>query len=367
MTSHTTASGSLDKANELLAAYGRLWAANFADDKSTIYWSDLLIGCSWYTGSAGAIDLSKVWADGSDDIVAISDHNDYLVIFGTRQILLYSGAKEPETMKIADKIVGTGCIARDSVQRIGNDILFLSSSGVKSLNRTIQEKSVPLRDISLNVRDDMIESISLQTTPIKSVYSEQYGFYLLQFQHKAYVFNLSGALPNGAFRVTTWTGDILGSSWYQTKRKSILIGKTGVYGYGGYYDAVTPTFSGKPYTMKFYTGYLNFGNQFQSKFLKKVTALTVGGQGEPVLVKWAYDFSTVFQSQRYTIPSRTTSEWGSGEWGLGVFDSGVEVYRHAVNTNGSGVVVQAAIEIKIEGKPVSVQRLDIYATMGATR
>ena len=367
MTSHPTASGSIASCNELLAAYGRLWAANFDANTGIVYWSDLLIGCAWDTGSAGAIDLSKVWADGSDDIVAISDHNDFLVIFGTRQIIIYSGAKEPETMQVADKIVGTGCIARDSVQRIGNDILFLSSSGVKSLNRTIQEKSVPLRDISLNVRDDMIEAIALQTTPIKSVYSEQYGFYLLQFEKKAYVFNLSGALPNGAFRVTTWTGDILGSSWYQTKRKSILIGKQGVYGYGGYYDGTTPSYIGKPYTMKFYTGYLNFGNNFSLKFLKRVNVLTIGGQGEQVIVKWAYDYSTVFQSQRYAIPSKTVSEWGIGEWGTSVWDTGVETYRKAVNTNGNGVVVQAGVEIKVEGYPVSVQRLDIYATMGAIR
>jgi hypothetical protein len=367
MTSHSTASGSIASCNEILAAYGRLWAANFDANTSIVYWSDLLIGCAWDTGSSGAIDLSKVWADGSDDIVAISDHNDYLVVFGTRQILLYSGAKEPETMQITDKIVGTGCIARDSVQRIGNDILFLSSSGVKSLNRTIQEKSVPLRDISLNVRDDMIDTIALQTTPIKSVYSEQYGFYLLQFDKKAYVFNLSGALPNGSFRVTTWSGGILASSWYQTKRKSILLGKRGVFGYGGYLDDASPTETGQPYTMKFYTGYLNFDNNFSLKFLKKVSVLTIGGQGEQVIVKWAYDYSTLFQSQRYVIPSRKVDEWGVDEWGLSVWDTGVETYRQSINANGNGVVTQVGVEIKIEGNPASVQRLDVYATMGAIR
>jgi hypothetical protein len=98
-----------------------------------------------------------------------------------------------------------------------------------------------------------------------------------------------------------------------------------------------------------------------------VNVLTIGGQGEQVIVKWAYDYSTVFQSQRYAIPSKTVSEWGIGEWGSGVWDTGVETYRKAVNTNGNGVVVQAGVEIKVEGYPVSVQRLDIYATMGAIR
>jgi hypothetical protein len=189
----------------------------------------------------------------------------------------------------------------------------------------------------------------------------------LQFQKKAYVFNLSGALPNGGFRVTTWTGGILGSAWYQTKRKSILLGKRGVFGYGGYLDDASPTETGQPYTMKFYTGYLAFESNFALKFLKRVNVLTIGGQGEQVIVKWAYDYSTLFQSQRYVIPSRQVDEWGVDEWGLSVWDTGVETYRRAINTNGNGVVVQVGVEIKVEGNPVSVQRLDVYATMGAIR
>ena len=50
--------------NEVLAAYGRLWTADFTGDKSTIYWSDLLIGHKWNSGSSGNIDISKVWPDG---------------------------------------------------------------------------------------------------------------------------------------------------------------------------------------------------------------------------------------------------------------------------------------------------------------
>jgi hypothetical protein len=103
------------------------------------------------------------------------------------------------------------------------------------------------------------------------------------------------------------------------------------------------------------------------KFLKKVSVLTIGGQGEQVIVKWAYDYSTLFNSQRYNIPSKTVSEWGVGEWGVGVWDTGVETYRQSINANGNGVVAQVGVEIKIEGNPASVQRLDVYATMGAIR
>ena len=44
--------------NEVLAAYGRLWTADVNNDKSTVYWSDLLIGHDWSGGTSGSINLS---------------------------------------------------------------------------------------------------------------------------------------------------------------------------------------------------------------------------------------------------------------------------------------------------------------------
>jgi hypothetical protein len=72
--------------NEVMAGYGRLWTADFSTDKSTVFWSDLLIGHDWSGGTSGSIDISKVWPDGHDEIVALAAHNGFLVIFGKRSI-----------------------------------------------------------------------------------------------------------------------------------------------------------------------------------------------------------------------------------------------------------------------------------------
>ena len=52
MSDHTHSSGvtSAIYGNEVLAAYGRLWTADFTANKSTIYWSDLLNGIHWTGG-----------------------------------------------------------------------------------------------------------------------------------------------------------------------------------------------------------------------------------------------------------------------------------------------------------------------------
>ncbi len=74
-----------------------------------------------------------------------------------RNIVIYSGLDDiANSLTLSDVIVGTGCIARDSVQVIGSDVVFLSDNGLMSLGRVIQEKSAPMRDLSRNVRDSLV-------------------------------------------------------------------------------------------------------------------------------------------------------------------------------------------------------------------
>ncbi len=106
--------------------------------------------------------------------MGLAAHNDFLFIFGKRQILVYSGATTPATLALSDTVGSIGCIARDTIQSIGTDVVFLSDSGVRSLMRTIQEKSAPLRDLSKNVRFDLESSLAGETLAnVKSVYSEK--------------------------------------------------------------------------------------------------------------------------------------------------------------------------------------------------
>ena len=84
--------GTVPEGDVVLAAFGRLFVANTAAEKSTIYWSDLLNGVAWSGGSSGSINLRKYWPQGYDTIVALIEHNNFLVVFGKKSILVYSGA-----------------------------------------------------------------------------------------------------------------------------------------------------------------------------------------------------------------------------------------------------------------------------------
>ena len=171
------------KGNEVLAAFGRIWTCDVFDNKYTVYWSSLLAGDEWHGGSSGSVDLTSVWPTGYDEVVSLAEHNGFLIIFGKKSIIIYSGGESPSSnLTLADTIEGVGCVARDSVQSTGSDLFFLSSRGVMSLGRLLQQKSLPLNDVSKNVRSDLLQSLSIEVhangrrEAIKSIYSPMDAF-----------------------------------------------------------------------------------------------------------------------------------------------------------------------------------------------
>ena len=359
---HADYSGTVPEANVALSAFGRLWVANTSANATTIYWSDLLTGMKWDTGSSGYIDVSKVWADGSDTIVALASHNGVLIIFGRRQILIYQGAEDPATMSLADTIVGIGCIARDSVQGTGSDLIFLSDTGVRSLARTVQEKSIPMTDLSRNVRSELLSYLLSENAHITSVYSPDEAFYLLQLpsSDQTYCFDTRAPLENGAYRTTTWN-TINPQAMCRTREGKLLLGKTaGIAQYDGFTD------NGVQYQMSYFTNYIDFGAPSNLKLLKNLKITVIGGSATDVTLNWGYDYSYAYKKKRFPLSTQIISEYNIAEYNEGEFNAGVLVNRPTVNAGGGGQVVQLGIEAEIDGAPVSIQRMTAQAIVGRT-
>lgn len=348
--------------NEVIAAYGRLWTADMAADKQTIYWSDLLQGNAWgSTGSAGSIDISKVWPDGYDQIVALAAHNDFLIIFGKDNIIVYGGADSPANMTLADTVTGVGCIARDSVQYTGTDVLFLSRTGLRSFSRVIQEKSLPLTDRSRNIKNRLTSLIDNESEQIRGVYSPENQFYLLTFvnQQTTYCFDLRGELESRAYRATRWPS-LSFSSFFRDDDGSLYIGTTdGVCEYGGTY-----TDNGVSYKFRYESPSFGFGDSSRLKMLKKIRPTIVGGTSQDITVKWSYDFSNSFASSTFQTNGSTVAYFGQALFGAAKFNSGIDVIRRSVNANGSGEVVTIGVETTINGNPFSLQEINVLATIG---
>ena len=409
------------QANEVIGAYGRLWAADVSGNTKTVYWSDTLQGHKWSGGTAGSLNLTTVFPNGHDEVVALSAHNGFLIIFCKNCIIVYSGAESPATMVLYDTVEGVGCIARDSVQHTGTDILFLSDDGVRSFGRTIQEKSMPMRDLSKNVRTELTQEVRRQSSPIKSLYSADEAFYLLSLpdSQTIYCFDMRTGLPDGSNRVTTWS-TVEPHSMTVLQDGSIYFGReNGIFKYEGYTD------DGSEYLLLYYSNPLNFGNSANLKFLKKFNITIIGSVESNTTLVWGYDYTNDFNKKVFSS-SRVNSKqalFGVSEYGdntttlitpsntgtyLGAFSSapttnetnalyynttdsklyywnstawveettvdssyvaatytiGTDIQRPKINTNGSGAVVTIGIESTINGSPYSIQQIDIHALLG---
>jgi hypothetical protein len=360
--------GTVPSGNIAISAYGRLWVADTSSDNTTVFFSDLLAGHVWSTGTSGSLNTNLVWPNGADNITGLAAHNNFLIIFGQRQILVYSGATTPSTITLADTVAGIGCIARDSIQGTGKDVLFLSNSGVRSFARTVIEKSVPIGDLSKNVRSDFMNIVAGETLAnIKSVYSETEAFYLitLPFVKEVFCFDTRGQLQDGSFRVTTWDS-IEPTALLSRRNGDLLLGKTSyVAKYTGAQDDT------ESYRLLYYTNHADLGDANVTSLLKRLKVIVIGGTNQFVTLKWGFDFSTNYLSTNAQIPSQSVSEYGIAEYGanatvIAQYANGVALQTLSVSASGSGKIVQTGYEADIDGSALSIQRIEIQSKAGKT-
>lgn len=347
--------------NIIHAAFGRLWASGVSSAPETVYWSDTLIGDGWTEGASGSIDLATVWPNGYDEVQALGTHNGRLIIFGRNCILVYSGADDPSTMALEDTVSGTGCFARDTVQNTGEDIVFLSPTGIRSLGRTLSESSLPLGELSGNVRTQLISNIGTEATGINSVFSHEENFYLLILEGQKYVYcvDFKSPLPDGTRRITVWPGTLFQCATRAVDGTLYVGGLPGLGVYGGYLD------DGATYRYQYYGPVMTFGAPGNLKFLKSIRPVIIGASGQSCNLSWGYGYSNVYTTEQITLGSTTTlSEYNIAEYNVGEYNTPIAVSNDAVNATGSGAQCKMGISIDVNGSAFSLQQIDILALIG---
>ena len=347
-----------------LYAFGRLWVANVSTaDTQTVYFTDIQDPSDWTTGTAGYLDISAVIPTG-DPIVALAQHNNFLIIFCKKHIVIYSGANDPTTITLSDTIANIGCIARDSVASVaGTDILFLSDTGVQSLLRLTQERSLPLRDVSKNVRDELMSYVNGEVADgIKGVYYPNDAMYLLALPTSkvTYCFDTRGTLENGAARATVWN-QINPTAFCIMQDRSLYLGEVGYIGkYNTYQD------NGTKYRMVYFTNYFDLDTPTNLKFLKKLYLTAIGGSSQPLTIKWGFDYSELYRSGSITLPGQTSSYYNVDKYNEAKYSDGIDLVNTQTNLSGNGKVIQLGFETDINGNPLSVQKIDLFYASGKT-
>jgi hypothetical protein len=350
------------KPNCALAAYGRIWMADIVGDRQTIYFSQLLDGSDFTGGDSGSLSLNAVFPN-NDQIIGLAAHNGFLIIFGRNNIAIYANPIDVTELTLADYIPNVGCIARDSIQNIGTDIIFLSDSGVRSLQRVIQEKSLPLRDISKNVRDDLMANVASETASnIKSVYFDRDAFYLLSLPATKFVycFDMRTPLQDGSARTTIWT-NIEPKSFLVTAAKQLYIGKPGYIGrYFGHLDNTDA------YRLRYFTNYFDFDSPTKEKILKQIGMVLIGGSSQEIAIKWGFDYNENYSAVTKQLASGVAFEYNIGEYNIAEYSDGIVLDKFKSHVGGKGPIMQVGLEADINGNPLSIQRIDIYTKQGKT-
>ena len=367
-----------------MAAYGRIWAAGHEGDNQTLYYSDLLIGASNYTvdgldplSTAGKLNVLENWPDGRDAIVGVASHNNRIVIFGRQNILIFNAgygdpADPASGFVLEDTISNVGCVSRDSIINIGTDVLFMDDSGIRSLGRTIQERSSPMGNLTNKVRNDIsgLISATVSKPSISMVYDAANNFVLALFPEEqlAYCLDMKSYQTQGLAKVTRWTDCIFNDMLYIEESSTPLLllagkGGTGVMQYNGYTTA-----NGSPYTFKYYSNQMNFGEPAKTKFPKQIDYTIISSQFDGVAhAKWGYDSTNVYKSKRLTLLANNPAFWATGEYGVATYgESDSILKRYRVNINGSGEALDIGLEVTIDGNGVSLQEINVQTLIGRT-
>ena len=356
-----------------LAAFGRVWAK---DSAAVVKYCDLLDETNWTTGGAGSIDLTSVWK-GQDEITALAEFNNALVIFGKRSIVVYTdgaGSKlgiDPEQIYVADIIGGIGCIARDSVANVKGDLWFLDDTGIHSLGRLVSERSNPLNNISANVQDELKKYVTLvDTANVRAVYSPRDRFYLLSLplgsgtveNGVVFCFDTRGAMEDGAFRCAGIWNQMVPLAMVARDDFSLAIALRAHQGYTGTYSGYADHTTN--YVLEYESGWTDLGEP-TIKLVKRLNGLLFIQSATEVVFKWAFDFAETFKTATTVYPgSAGAAEFNIGEFNIGEFGGGVILREKKVGGKGSGEYIKIGMTINIEGDEVSCQQISLYAKQG---
>ena len=362
--------------------YGRLWCGGVTEEKDVVFYSSLLDGDDWTGGSAAAIDLKSVW--GTDDIVAIAPFYGKLVIFGKNNIAIYDSPQNVQNLALNEVIRGIGCVSRDSVQAIGDDLVFLSATGLRSLSRTSELDKLPLTDLSYAIKDTLIRNIG-QSTNVKSVYVENEGIYIMSFidENINYVFDFKHMTPRDTPRITTWvfSENREPASMTYTETYGYLTGQKdgGIAGYEGYNDvdlawvSNAASYTNASYTSDILSPWIPLGQSVSSVLLKRIIMVLEGGSGATLGLKWYKDFRAT-PSSTVNIDLRPTSTGSTALWGAStsLFGTskftpiyGLQEYKSPLT--GSAKHIKLNISVVSNGYDASIQDLTLLTKEGKIR
>lgn len=354
------------------AAYGRVWQLD--TDGHTIKYSGLLNETQWTSGGAGQFDMQNVWPHGTDEVLAIEAFNHNMVVFGRRQIVFLNSATtsalglDVTTLGVVDVIEGTGCVSQHTIQHVGDtDLVWLSPTGIQSMQRLLVNRSRPVAAISKYVRDSLVGMLSAETEDaIRSAYSPTFGFYLLSFPVSGYTWVVdlrrTWQDPDGDLvsPITRW--NVAPKAMFETTLRALYT--AGIAG-GTVAQYASGTDNGSTFRFKFQTSWLDLGQDYSTrlKILKRIGALVFVRNASTVLFTYYVDFNTSGKSGEVGVVSGTSAEYSIAEYSIAEYSGGSLLQLLHIPAYNTGQYFRFSVEADVTGN-FAIQQTEIFAKLG---
>lgn len=367
------------------AAYGRLWVSGVEGDEETIYYSDVLNPAYWLdlkaaptypTSTAGALNVSENWPLGKDRIVGMSAHNNAFVVFGRSSILVWGNPQgDPAAANgifLADTIENIGLVNRDAITSDGRDILFMDDTGLRSLGRTIQEKSAPIGDLTRSVRTEIsTDSRKARLTGgVELVFSPKHSFVLIIMRTLGVVWVADTRMrqQDGSYRMTQWGSTEISTALYIEEYEQLLLGLDTA-------DVALAEYTGSTdyngtYVFSYSSPVLSFGDPTRLKIVKQVdyTILAGAGDAEATAKVDYFGYRNRELAKTVTINGgQGTEEFATGaEFGEGYeFGEGAKLLRsYRYNAGSAGENVRISFNVPISGNSCSLVSINVQTKLG---
>lgn len=174
---------------KFFTAYGgRMVGAGNPVKRTEVYYSDTIAGAGlgaadWtMTGPGGVFDISGEVGIG-EEITGLATYQGMVVVFCRNNIVFINnlGLAGESVQKV---IKGIGCISHDSIQGIGNDVIFLSRYGFKTLKEVLVQGDAAADNNSVPINNFVVDELlngNVVEQNIRSAFAEKFGVYLCTF------------------------------------------------------------------------------------------------------------------------------------------------------------------------------------------
>ncbi len=376
--------GSPPEGPAAVATHGRIFAVDA--DLQTIKFCALLDESDWTTASdAGSLNLANVWPGGLDIVVSLALFQDKLVIFGERSILVFDGLDDPiSNLQLAaggnnlskdfqDSFI-SGTISARSVVSTGNDLIFLSRSGLRSLSRAIEYERLPLTTMAPQAQQVLISQIELALSNSESImmeYHQPLGGIIIKIGGNYWFIDIK---LKELTRMFKWEGTSFGFDSILSSQGSLYYGvNDGVALVTGYNDDGTDT-----YSFAYLSPWLPVGSNGRFFIPKRALSFVEAGQAYRASIRWSWDYAPGFSSASVTIPVSAVSEYSTegsqrgaqdeygaeGDPGFAEYGPRNQVTSSRFQLSGFGSFMQIGFDVLVDGNYVSLQEIDIFGKIG---